>query len=196
MELQPNEIAISKQEYNTLLQNNAKIETLEKKIADLEQESKNKSTALSEARSKAKEEKESLNSQINSQNEQLENIKKVLWLSEWEEIDGKLAEVLSWFDSYKEVLKKEEETRKTNIEEYKKTLWEEFLTSKADLLNWLDDKKTEILLKEFVNAKWWQEKIEIWVHNNWWSVEEKKSNFDKAVSSGASSAELLEAMIK
>ena len=73
------------------------------------------------------------------------------------------------------------------------------MKSKEILLNWLDEEKTEILLKEFIDAKWIkdtpkQPKVEI--HNNWWAPEDKKSDFDKAVSSWASSSELLEAMIK
>ena len=196
MELQPNEIAISKQEYNTLLQNNAKIESLEKKIADLEQETKNKWTALQEARSKAKEEKENYAKELESKTEEINNIKTMLWLSQEDPINDKLAEVLTWFESYKEVLQKEQETRTANIENYKKSLWEEFLNSKADLLSWLDDKKTEAILKEFFEQRQPKDKkVELWIHNNWWSIEDKKSDFEKAVSSWASSEDLLNAMI-
>ncbi len=192
-------IEIEKSEYEELVSIKSEAKWLQEKVTKLEEETKNKSIALDEAREKAKTEAKNLKVEIEVEKEKLKNISDKLWVKEWEDILEKLWTIQNSHTKYSEILEKENKERWERIKLYKDTLWEDFLKEKEELFEWLDEVKQEKFLKEFITAKWldkdkqWNP-IKVWVHNDWSAPSNKKSEFDKLNESWADSSKLLSSL--
>jgi len=192
-------IEIEKSEYDDLISSKSEVKWLQEKIVKLEDETKNKSIALEEAREKAKTEAKNLKVEVEVEKEKLKNISDKIWVKEGEDILEKLWTIQNSHNKYSEILEKENTERWERIKLYKDTLWEDFLKEKEDLFDWLDEVKQEKFLKEFMIAKWldkdkeWNP-IKVWVHKDWGAPWDKKSDFDKLNESWAESSVLINSL--
>lgn len=190
------EITIPKSEYDNLLSIKAKSETLEEKVKALETETQNKSVAIEEARKKTDEAKKQAKVEFDSLKSNFDKLNEKLWVKDWEDIFAKL-EDLSWkAQKFWEFEEKTKQERIAKIDTYKKTLWDEFLKTKASLFDWLSDEKQEILLAEYVSQQSnWKPVPKVDLHKDWITPPQGWSNFDKLISSWtASVSDLISAM--
>lgn len=185
-------IEIEKSEYESLLTSKTENKALQEKVTKLEDETKNKSIALDEAREKAKTEAKTLKTEIEVEKGKNTKILEKLWLTENDDPLTKIEELSTNSTKYWEILEKEKGERTTRINDYKTKLWEEFLKDKQDLFDWLDEVKQEKFLKEFITAKWldkddkWNPII-VWAHNQGNGASTSASDFDKLLGNPNSS---------
>ena len=182
------EITIQKSEYEELLKNKSEVKNLLDKVNSLEEESNNKTQALKEARSKAKDDLADKQAELETANTELNWIKTKLW-------ENDLDAILNNSSEYWKIQEEKLETSKTNIENYKKLLWDD-LKNYEEFLSEDDVLKNEKILHKFTEAKgllkdeWnsWENKpwLKIWEVSGW-SVNPDKSDFQSNLNSAVES---------
>lgn len=169
---------ISEEKFESLTSKASQYESLKDANSQLSEENKNKGIALSE------------------KNEKIQNLTKTLeeTNSGFEAYKSETAEKLKQFEGFDDIKAKAEqfdaytaeqaEAKTNEINTLKETLWEEFMTSKADFLDWLDDDKTLAYLKDS-HASLEAKTIETWTDNTGMDkkvgTEWKLSAFDTAI---------------
>ena len=192
-ELAPNEVAVLKTEYNSLVRDSENLKGLQTKQSAIEEAKENQKIAMEKAQKELSDFKKDSKIDLSKKEEVIKTIKDKLWLNEDDNIVDKLEELTSNDTKYQEIVKKESEKRAETITWYEKLLWEEFMESKKDLFENLDDTSKEGLLKEFIDLKGLsthttpQVKVatDEWnkpntkntskfdeVYNNWWSSDD------------------------
>jgi len=193
-------IEIEKSEYEALVSIKSEAKWLQEKVTKLEDETKNKSIALDEAREKAKTDAKTLKTEIEAEKQKNAKILEKLWLKEWDDPLTKIDELSTNSTKYWEVLEKEKQERTTRINDYKTKLWEDFIKEKESLFDGLPEEKQEALLKDFITLKGlWDDNnwgVSVNVHNtNWWNSNPgNATDFDKLLASWADVSDLIWAM--
>lgn len=169
---------ISEEKFESLTSKASQYESLKDTNSQLSEENKNKGIALSE------------------KNEKIQNLTKTLdeTNSGFEAYKSEISEKLKQFDGFDDIKAKAEqwdgynaqlkEAKVNEITTLKETLWSEFLESKADFLDWLDDDKTLAYLKDS-HASLEAKNIETWTDNTGMDkkvgTEGKLNAFDTAI---------------
>ena len=189
-------IEISKEEYNSLLKTKADAESLKSRVSELETESKNKAIALDEERKKLKQKTEEVKNLLSEKEKELGEIKNLFELKEWETFEERVKSLKENNEKYSQILKEQEKQRQENILNYKKFLWEDFMKEKSIFFEWLSDEKTEMLLKDYAESKWyWEENKQksptVGINKDGDAPDGRTSDFDKALTSWVSTSELM-----